>query len=110
MGLWQKLKKLSVANLFSSISEADEAFFEEREEALILADVGVSTAAEAVERLRKRMKQERISGQKEEKFCMTYVDGGWLYVAAGYGAQEGGGFCVQVREFYEAANADKSNA
>ena len=49
--------------------------------------------------------QERISGQKEEKFCMTYVDGGWLYVAAGYGAQEGGGFCVQVRKFYEAANA-----
>ena len=73
MGLWQKLKKLSVANLFSSISEADEAFFEELEEALILADVGVSTAAEAVERLRKRMKQERISGQESVKETLREI-------------------------------------
>ena len=73
MGLWQKLKKLSVANLFSSISEADEAFFEELEEALILADVGVSTAAEAVERLRKRMKQERISGQEPVKEALREI-------------------------------------
>ena len=40
MGLWQKLKKLSITNLFGgSISEADEAFFEDLEEMLILADV-----------------------------------------------------------------------
>ena len=73
MGLWQTLKELSVANLFSSISEADEAFFEELEEALILADVGVSTAAEAVERLRKRMKQERISGQEPVKEALREI-------------------------------------
>ena len=74
MGLWQKLKKLSITNLFGgSISEADEAFFEDLEEMLILADVGVDTATEAVERLRKKMVKEKISGQEPVKEALREI-------------------------------------
>ena len=74
MGLWQKLKKLSITNLFGgSISEADEAFFEDLEEMLIRADVGVDTATEAVERLRKKMVKEKISGQEPVKGALREI-------------------------------------
>ena len=43
MGFFDKLKKITT-NLFSGFSEADEAFFEELEETLILADLGMDTA------------------------------------------------------------------
>ena len=63
--LWQRLKKFYMGDIFgSSITEADEEFFEELEERLILADVGATTAMQAVEKLRKRMNQEGISGQE----------------------------------------------
>ena len=42
MGFFDKLKKITT-NLFSTFTEADEAFFEELEETLILADLGVET-------------------------------------------------------------------
>ena len=51
MGFFDKLKKITT-NLFSGFSEADEAFFEELEETLILADLGMDTALDAVEKLR----------------------------------------------------------
>ena len=50
MGFFDKLKKITT-NLFSGFSEADEAFFEELEETLILADLGMDTALDAVEKL-----------------------------------------------------------
>ena len=65
MGLWQKIKKLVTGEIF--ISEADEAFFEDLEEMLILADVGLTTATDVVEKLRKKMVKEKISGQENVK-------------------------------------------
>ena len=63
--LWQRLKKFYMGDIFgSSITEADEEFFEELEERLILADVGASTAMQAVEKLRSRMNREGLSGQE----------------------------------------------
>ena len=59
MGFFDKLKKITT-NLFSGFSEADEAFFEELEETLILADLGMDTALEAVERLRQRVRKEKL--------------------------------------------------
>ena len=47
MGFFDKLKKITT-NLFSGFTEADEAFFEELEETLILADLGMDTALDAV--------------------------------------------------------------
>ena len=49
MGLFDKIKKLSVFSGFFSI---DEDFFDELEESLILADMGMDTTLEAVEELR----------------------------------------------------------
>ena len=56
MGFFDKLKKITT-NLFSGFTEADEAFFEELEETLILADLGMNTALEAVEQLRHRARK-----------------------------------------------------
>jgi len=74
MGFWQKLKKLYMGDVFgSAISEADEAFFEDLEELLILADVGAATAAQAVEKLRKRMIEDKISGQEPVKKALREI-------------------------------------
>ena len=73
MGFWDKLKKIT-GNVFgTAISEEDEAFFEDLEEMLIMADVGMTTATEAVERLRKVMVQERISGQEPVKEALRNI-------------------------------------
>ena len=48
MGFFDKLKKITT-NLFSTYTEADEAFFEELEETLILADLGMDTARSMLE-------------------------------------------------------------
>ena len=73
-GLWQKLKKLYMGDVFgSAISEADEAFFEDLEEMLILADVGMETAVDAVKELRQRMIEDKISGQEPVKECLREI-------------------------------------
>ena len=58
MGFFDKLKKITT-NLFSTYTEADEAFFEELEETLILADLGMETAIETVEKLRERVRDRK---------------------------------------------------
>lgn len=64
MGFFSKLKKIWQEDITGyAISADDEAFFDDLEEQLILADVGVETAAEAVEKLRSKMKREGVSGE-----------------------------------------------
>ncbi|BAL00181.1 signal recognition particle receptor [Oscillibacter valericigenes Sjm18-20] len=64
MGFFSKLKKIWQENITGyAISADDEAFFDDLEEQLILADVGVETATEAVEKLRSKMKREGVSGE-----------------------------------------------
>jgi fused signal recognition particle receptor len=53
----------SLAGVFSG--RVDEQFYEELEEALIMADVGVQTAAELTERLRGAAKREQIRERSE---------------------------------------------
>ncbi|MCI8910172.1 MAG: signal recognition particle-docking protein FtsY [Oscillibacter sp.] len=72
MGLFDKLKKITT-NLFSTFTEADEAFFEELEETLILADLGMETALGTVERLRQRVRQEGLRDQEEVKAALRKV-------------------------------------
>ncbi len=74
MGFWEKLKKIYMGDVFgSAISEADEAFFDDLEEMLILADVGMQTSGEAVKELRARMIEDRISGQEPVKACLREI-------------------------------------
>ena len=72
MGFFDKLKKITT-NLFSSFTEADEAFFEELEESLILADLGVETSLEAVERLRETVRREKLQDQEEVRAALRRV-------------------------------------
>ena len=74
MGFWEKLKKIYMGDVFgAAISEADEAFFDDLEEMLILADVGLTTAMEAVQELRTRMIEDKISGQEPVKACLREI-------------------------------------
>ena len=63
MGFFDKLKKIT-SNLFSGFTEADEAFFEELEETLIMADLGVDAATDAVEKLRTKVRKEHLQSQE----------------------------------------------
>ena len=72
MGFFDKLKKITT-NLFSGFTEADEAFFEELEETLILADLGMDTALEAVEQLRQRVRKEKLHDQEEIKAALRDI-------------------------------------
>ena len=72
MGFFDKLKKITT-NLFSTFTEADEAFFEELEETLILADMGVETAAEAVERLRETVRKKKLQDQEAVRAALRQI-------------------------------------
>jgi len=49
-----------VENVLKSFTTIDEELYEELEEALIMADIGVETSVEIIERLRERVKAEKI--------------------------------------------------
>ena len=72
MGFFDKLKKITT-NLFSGFTEADEAFFEELEETLILADLGMETAVDAVDQLRQRVRKEKLRDQEEVKVALREI-------------------------------------
>ncbi len=56
-----------LANLTKHHSKVDEEYFEELEEILIMADIGVNTVMEFMERLRKRVRTEKIESPEDLK-------------------------------------------
>ena len=60
-------------SLFSGFSEIDDDFYEELEEALILADIGASTAADTVVQLRKRVSQKLLTRADEVKDALRDI-------------------------------------
>ena len=70
MGLFDKIKKL---NVFSGFFSIDEDFFDELEENLILADMGMDTTLEAVEELRSRVKEKKLKDPEEVKACLREI-------------------------------------
>ena len=77
MGFFDKLKNSlgktresfadKVNNVFKVFVKVDEEFFEELEEALIMADLSVETVTFIIEELRDRVKRNRISDAEEVK-------------------------------------------
>lgn len=75
MGFFEKIKnglkktRTAMANtfggIFSGFSGANEEFYEELEESMILADMGVETSCKAVELLRERVKEEKLRDAEE---------------------------------------------
>jgi fused signal recognition particle receptor len=51
----------NVENVLSAFTKIDEGLFEELEEALIMADMGVSTSSKIIGLVRERVKRERLS-------------------------------------------------
>lgn len=58
--------KSGIDSLFSGFSEIDEDFYEELEEILIMADIGVVTTEKIIDHLREKVKEQKI---KEIAVC-----------------------------------------
>ena len=63
----------TLGGVFSGFSEIDEDFYEELEESLILADLGVDTAVKATEALRKAIKQQHLKTTLEAKEALKGI-------------------------------------
>ncbi len=70
MGFFDRIKKIGI---FNGFSELTDDFYDELEEALILADAGMDTALEAVELLRRRVKEEKIKDMERARACMRAI-------------------------------------
>lgn len=83
MGLFDKIKagmtktrealENTLGNVFSGFSQLDDDFYEELEECLILADLGVETACKATEQLRKTVKAQHIKEPEEAKNALKDI-------------------------------------
>ncbi|MCL2747407.1 MAG: signal recognition particle-docking protein FtsY [Oscillospiraceae bacterium] len=90
MGIFDKLKKgLSktrqtvggaIGGVFAAFSRIDEAFFEELEEALILADLGVDAATRAVETLRGTCRDRKLKDRESVRDALIDILTGLLGV------------------------------
>ena len=63
----------TIGSVFSGFSEIDDDFYDELEESLILADLGVDTAVKAVESLRKAVRSERLTTTEEAKEALKGI-------------------------------------
>ncbi|MFQ8688124.1 MAG: signal recognition particle-docking protein FtsY [Anaerotignaceae bacterium] len=63
----------SVDNVLKSFVKIDEDLFEELEEALIMADIGVETSLYIIEKLREKVKDERVTDASEIKRLLINV-------------------------------------
>ena len=83
MGFFDKIKagltktrdalSSTLGNVFSGFSEIDDDFYDELEESLILADLGVETATKATDRLRKVIREQHIKSTEEAKSALKDI-------------------------------------
>ena len=74
-GLTKTREALSdtLGSVFSGFSEIDDDFYDELEESLILADLGVDTAVKATDLLRKRIREQHIKTTEEAKNALKEI-------------------------------------
>ena len=63
----------TLGSVFSGFSEIDDDFYDELEECLILADLGVETATKATERLRKEVRSQHLKTTEEAKTALKAI-------------------------------------
>lgn len=83
MGFFSKIKQglqktrnslsESVASIVNSFTKIDEELFEELEETLIMADIGVNTSTEICDILRKKIKERGIKDPQEIKSVLKEI-------------------------------------
>ena len=71
MGFFKKFKEAWLASM--AFDRLDDDFYEELEEALILADIGAATAADTVAQLRKRVSQKLLGHADEVKDALRDI-------------------------------------
>ena len=77
MGFFDKLKEglgktksnfdEKINNVFSNFRKVDEEFLDELEEALIMSDIGMTTAVKIVDNLRKTIKRQNLKDEEDVK-------------------------------------------
>ena len=72
----------TLGSVFSGFSEIDDDFYDELEECLILADLGVETASKAVEKLRKTVREQHLKTTEEAKSALKDILTGMLEVGS----------------------------
>jgi len=84
-GLAKTTKNLSaqIGSVFAAFTGAGDDFYDELEETLIIADLGTTTAATAVERLRETAKREGYRTSAELKGALADILAGLLDVGDG---------------------------
>ncbi len=83
MGFFEKIKagmaktRAALSNtlggVFTGFSEIDDDFYDELEECLIMADLGVETAGKAVERLRKTVREQHLKQTEEARQALRQI-------------------------------------
>lgn len=83
MGFFDKIKagltktrdalSSTLGSVFTGFSEIDDDFYDELEEGLILADLGVDTAVKAVESLRKAVRAQHLKTPEEAKSALKDI-------------------------------------
>ncbi len=83
MGFFDKIKaglaktRTTLANtlgsVFSGFSEIDDDFYDELEECLILADLGMDTAVKATNSLRRKVKEQHLKTTEEAKTALKEI-------------------------------------
>ncbi len=83
MGFFDKIKNglkktreaiaSTVGNVFAVFRAVDEEFYEELEESMILADIGVDTSCKAVELLRQRVKERKLKEAEEVRAALKEI-------------------------------------
>ena len=83
MGFFDKIKSgmaktrsalsSTLGSVFSGFSEIDSDFYDELEECLILADLGVETATKATDLLRKTVKEQHLKTTEEAKAALKDI-------------------------------------
>jgi len=63
----------TLGNVFSGFSEIDDDFYDELEESLILADLGVETAIKATDRLRRVVREQHYKTTEEAKTALKDI-------------------------------------
>ena len=74
-GLTKTREALSdtLGSVFSGFSEIDDDFYDELEESLILADLGVETATKATDRLRKVIRERHLKTTEEARTALKEI-------------------------------------
>ena len=83
MGLFDKIKAglektrkavaSTIGNIFTGFSNLTDEFYDELEESMILADMGVDTSCKAVELLRKRVKEQKLKDTEEARNALKDI-------------------------------------